>query len=402
MEPGAGMAIALVTKAEQRGEAAASAIVSVAVANAGWLGVAILLFFTATVTAAAILFPLVQWDMIAYVATILEKTISDPQLLHERVYQTVQSAVSHGEFLVLTEDRPYRAVQYSDPAAFYSMLGFYRVKWLYIEAISALSQFLPPVSAIRLVSAISAAGVGLTVLAWLAWAGRLAWAPLAIAVLMVTGYGYVARLATPDIFASLFFFIGVLAYLRRFEPLVALGLFCAFLARPDHLAFLGIFMVMTLYMRPFSLGALVAFVAGAIVYVPITAAAHHPGWWVQLWFTDIEYVPTVNGFHPPFSLLVYCEAVLRSIVRSLVEETWLGMLIISLFGWLAMAWAGIKVGQREKVLLVSLLLSIAAKFVIVPLHETRFHFATVVAIALVLIACLPVRTEKQAPNKAPG
>jgi hypothetical protein len=385
------MAIAFVTKAERTGEAAASAVASVTLANASWLGAAVLLFFTATVTAAAILFPLVQWDMIAYVATILEKTVSDPQLLHEQVYRTVQGAVSHGEFLVLTEDRPYRAVQYSDPAAFYSMLGFYRVKWLYIEAISAMAQFLPPVSAIRAVSAISAAGVGLTVLAWLAWAGRLSWAPLAMAVLMVTGYGYVARLATPDIFASLLFFIGVLAYLRRFEPLVAIGLFCSFLARPDHLAFLGIFMVMTAYMRPFSFGAVVAFFAGAIAYVPLTAGADHPGWWVQLWFTDIEYVPTIEGFHPPFSILVYCEAVLRSIVRSLVEETWLGMLIIALFGWLAMIWADIRVGQREKVVLVTVLLSIAAKFVIVPLHETRFHFAYVVAFALALIGSLPVR-----------
>jgi hypothetical protein len=175
------MTIALVSKAERRGGALANAVASRALANAGWIGVVLLLIFTATVTAAAILFPLVQWDMIAYVATILEKTVSDPQLLHEQVYRTVQGAVSHGEFLVLTEDRPYRAVQYSDPAAFYSMLGFYRVKWLYIEAISAMAQFLPPVSAIRAVSAISAAGVGLTVLAWLAWAGRLAWAPLAMA-----------------------------------------------------------------------------------------------------------------------------------------------------------------------------------------------------------------------------
>lgn len=389
------MAIALVSKAERRGQAVARAVASVAVSNAGWLGAAFLLVFTATVTAAAILFPLVQWDMIAYVATILEKTISDPQVLHEQVYRTVQGAVSHGEFIVLTEDRPYRAVQYSDPAAFYSMLGFYRVKWLYIEAISALSQFLPPVSAIRAVSAISAAGVGLTVLAWLASAGRLAWAPLAAAVLMITGYGYVARLATPDVFASLFFFIGVLAYLRRFEPLVALGFFCAFLARPDHLAFIGIFMVMTLYMRPISIGAIVAFVASAIAYVPLTAAADHPGWWVQLWFTDIEYVPTIEGFHPPFSIIVYCEAVVRSVVRSLVEETWFGVVILALFGWLVMARARIAIGQRERVLLVSLLMSIAAKFVIVPLHETRFHFATVVAIALVLIASLPVPSRER-------
>lgn len=384
------MSIAFVSRAERQGERAAGAIAAIAVRNAGWLGAALLVGFTLTVAAAAILFPLVQWDMIAYVATILEKTISDPQLLHEQVYKTVQGAVTHGEFIVLTEDRPYRAVQYSDPAAFYSMLGFYRVKWLYIEAISAMSQVLPPVSAIRAVSAISAAGIGLTMLAWLAAAGRLAWAPLAVAVLMVTGYGYVSRLATPDAFASLFFFIGVVAYLRRFEPLVALGLFCAFLARPDHLAFLGIFMVMTLYMRPISLGAIVAFVAAAVAYVPLTAGADHPGWWVQLWFTDIEYVPTIEGFHPPFSVLVYCEAVLRSIVRSLVEETWAGVMIAALFGWLAMWRAGWAIGQREKVLLVTVLLAIAAKFVIVPLHETRFHFAYVVAFAMALIASLPV------------
>ena len=379
----------LVVKAERGGSAAFSTVASFTSQNAQLLGGTFLLLFAATVAFTGIFFPLVQWDMIAYVASILEKTISDPQTLHAQTYDTVRHAISHGQFIVLTEDRPYRAVQYSDPSAFYSMLGFYRVKWLYIQTISFVAHFLSPVSAIRVVSAVSAAGIGVTLFAWLASARRLGWAPLVAAMLMLCDYGYVARLATPDAFASMLFLVAVFAYVRRSEPLVAIFLVAAFLARPDHLAFIGVFMVVTLYMRPISFGAIAAFVASAAFYVPLTASADHPGWWVQFWFTDIEYVPTIEGFSPAFSLVVYLKACVMALVRSLVAENWLGYLIAAMFGWAVMERKGLRLGQRERALMIALLMSIAAKFVLLPLHETRFHFAYIVAIGMILITSLP-------------
>ena len=73
--------------------------------------------------------------------------------LHAFAFDTVREATKAGQFTVLTEDRDYRIRQYADPAAFATMLGFYKVKWLYIEAIRQMSAFTDPLTAIRLISA---------------------------------------------------------------------------------------------------------------------------------------------------------------------------------------------------------------------------------------------------------
>lgn len=357
--------------------------------RADTLGALLLLLFAAVVTATAVFFPITEWDVIAYVATVLERTISDPVLLHDQAYQLVREAVQPGRFLVLTADRPYRVAQFADPAAFHTMLGFYRVKWLYIETIALLSRFMTPVEAIHALAAASAAGVGLTVLAWLALARRLCWAPLAIAALVVAGFGALARLGTPDMFATLFFLVGVVGYLWKREAIVALALFAAFLVRPDHLAFVGVFMVVTLWMGQRSIGAIVAFAAAFAAYWPLTAATGHPSWWVQFWFTNVEYVPTLEGFDPDFSLLVYLKALAQVSVRAMVEDAWPGLAIACIAGWIVLEVRGTGPRPRERALIVALLLTMAAKFVILPMHDTRFNFAYVAALALALVTSLP-------------
>ena len=88
-------------------------------------GALLLILYTATVCAVAVAFPDANWDMIAYVASILEQPGIDPASLHAQTYDMVRQKVSDGQYLVLTEDRPYRIRQADDPVAFLSMLGFY-------------------------------------------------------------------------------------------------------------------------------------------------------------------------------------------------------------------------------------------------------------------------------------
>lgn len=379
----------LVSRAEQGAAVASAGLADFALGHRRLLGALLLALFAAAIALSGILYPEAEWDLVAYVATILEGAVSNPQALHAETWARVRDAVSPGEFLVLTGDRPYRVAQYADPAAFYSMLGFYRVKWLYIETISLVSQFAAPVDAIRLVSALSAAGIGLLVMGWLALADRLEWAPLALAALAIAGLGHIARIASPDAFASLFFLGAILAYLRGREVLVGAMLVCAFLARPDHLAFIAVFAVVAWWLRVASLGALAALVVSAGAYPLLTGAAGHPGWWVQFWFTNIEYVPTIEDFAPPFSLLVYLEGFVRELVRAVVSETWPGLLLACLCAWAAMGTYGIAIAGRSRAVLVALVLTLAAKFVVMPLGETRFHFAYVVAMALILVTSLP-------------
>ncbi|MBO6721263.1 MAG: hypothetical protein JJ906_05440 [Roseitalea sp.] len=351
-------------------------------------GLLLLVAFTLTVAAAAWAFPIYNWDMFAYFAAAHEAPGISVEALHRHAYETMRQNAPAGDFIVLTQDRDYRVRQYADPEAFFTMLGFYRVKLLYVEAIRWLSTVTDPYTALRLLSVMPAALTGGLVIWWLARERALHLAPLAVALLLVGEFGESAREGTPDALSTMLFVAAMLAFMARREALVAILLFIAFLARPDHAAYIGVLWFVSIFTRTFSWGAFVAFAAAAIVYVPMTQAGGHPGWWVHFWFTHVDFGPTLEGFDPDFSLAVYAYAVVRVIVRSLVEETWLAIVLLGCFAWWRMALRGIAFSRRETTVLVTTLLAIGAKMVVFPLHETRFHLPYLIAFGLVLICAL--------------
>ena len=379
-------------------------------------GAALLIVYTATVVAVALVFPRADWDMLAYVALALEPLGLDFAATHAQTFETVRQATSDGEFLILTEDRPYRIRQYADAEAFASMLGFYRVKLLYIEAVRFLSGWFDPVDALRLVSAASAALLGGITLIWLASQRIVAYAPLAIVMLMLCGFGAVARATTPDLFSAVFLVAGVLLYLGGRDMFAGVLLFLAVLVRPDHLALVGVLMVISMAIRPLSWGAVAAFFVGLVVYIFLARAAGHPGWWIQLYFSCVEFVPTLVGFDPPFSLTTYVGALVRGVVRSAVEQRWLPVLLMMVFLMVLMLRWSYEFTRREAVVLTSVLVAIPAKFVLLPLHEDRLFFAYLVILGLVLVGVfarqtVPIFASEHAPgasearsrvNAAPG
>lgn len=359
------------------------------------VGALIIVLYTVTVCAVVLIFPSANWDMIAYVASVLEGSGLPADQVHAQAYELVQQNTSAGEFLVLTADRPYRIAQYADANAFNSMLGFYRVKLLYIEVAQWLSPWAGPVAALRAISAVSVIAVGAMTMLWLIGQKSLAVAPLAVIALILTGFGDIARQATPDLFSAFFVVAGLLLYVKGRDIAGGIALLLAILVRPDHLALVGVFMVASIVIRPVSKGAIGAFVIGLLAYVAMSRAADHPGWWIQFWFTNIDYVPTLEGFDPAFSLIAYGKAVVRTIVRSVVEERWLAVLAVMIFLAALMLRKNFDFTRRESVALGAILLTIPAKFMLLPLHPDRFYFAYLIAFGLILVAvygrqCLPV------------
>jgi len=352
------------------------------------LGLLLLLALTVTIAAAGWVFPVYNWDMFAYLAVAYEAPGVSVEALHRHAYETMRLNTPAGDFLVLTQDRDYRVRQYADPEAFFTMLGFYRVKFLYVELLAWLSGFVDPYIAVRMLSVVPSAMTGGLVIWWLSRERAIHLAPLAVALLLMVEFGESAREGAPDSLSTMLFVAAMLAFMAKREALVALLLFTAFLARPDHAAYIGVLWFVSVFTRNFSWGAFVAFVAAAIVYVPMTQAGGHPGWWTHFWFTNVEFVPTLEGFDPDFSLTVYAYSVVRVIVRSLVEETWLAVLLIGCFAWWQMALRGIDFSRRETTVLVATILAIGAKMVVFPLHETRFHLPYLMVFGLVLICAL--------------
>ncbi|TIX20804.1 MAG: hypothetical protein E5V34_14920, partial [Mesorhizobium sp.] len=82
-------------------------------------------------------------------------------------------------------------------ADFHSLLGMYRVKFLYAEILSTMSSVVSPVEAMRLLQVLSVLLFGAIALLWLRSEGALALAPVVGAVLMIGEFGDAARAATP-------------------------------------------------------------------------------------------------------------------------------------------------------------------------------------------------------------
>lgn len=350
----------------------------------GLMGAGILSVFVLMTAAVTLVFPVSNWDMFAYTATILEPESADAVDLHTRTYALVKENVPEGQYVTLTEDRPYRIRQAEDPDAFATMLGFYRLKVLYVETARLLAGFTGPVEALRLISLLSTVAIGGVLLVWLARTGTLMYGPVVAALLMLSSFGYAAQLVSPDIYATLFLVLAALLFVDRLDIPAALSLVAAFLVRPDHLAFIGVFFVFAAIYGPGRWTMTACFAACLAIYLWLTRGSDHPGWWIHMWFTHIEYVPTLTGFDPPFSVGTYVEMLVRATVRALMNFTWIAVLFGQVL-FFAKCISPEKMEPRPQVLLYAVFASIIAKYFVFPHYETRFYLPYLIIMGMILL-----------------
>ncbi|TPN81421.1 hypothetical protein FJ987_07820 [Mesorhizobium sp. CU2] len=333
--------------------------------------------------------PDANWDMLPYLAIAEEGAYPSPQALHDYAYSTVKAGVSAGDYKTLTDDGGgFRSHMTDNAADFHSLLGMYRIKFLYAEILSNLSHVVSPVEAMRLVQVFSVLLFGAITLAWLRAEGALALAPVVGAILIMADFGDAARASTPDLLCSALFLGGLFAYVRKQEAATAILLFLAFMARPDNIVFLAIFAVLVIAFRQKAWGALAGFAASFVAYFAISHWAQHPGWWPHLWFSSIEQHYNMDGFEPPFSIAAYLKAFAASVVRAVSVNSWVGVSVLALAGWFGLERAGFRLDRRAGILLAALVLGVLAKFTVFPIHDTRIYFPNLLPPFLLLVAPL--------------
>ncbi|TRD00657.1 hypothetical protein FJV76_17905 [Mesorhizobium sp. WSM4303] len=330
--------------------------------------------------------PDANWDMLPYLAIAEEGNYPDAQALHDYAYSAVKSGVSAADYKALTDDGGgFRSHMAENAADFQSLLGMYRIKFLYAKMLSTMSALMLPVEAMRLLQVVSELLFGAITLLWLRTEGALALAPVVGAVLIVADFGDAARALTPDLLCSTLFLGGLLAYVRGREVATAMLLFLAFMGRPDNIVFLAIFAVLLLVFRQRAWGVLAGFAASFIAYFAISHWAHHPGWWPHLWFSSIEQHYNMDGFEPPFSVGAYLKAFAASFIRAISINSWVGVCVLALAGWFALSRAGFQLERRAGILLAALVLGVLAKFTVFPIHDTRIYFPNLLPPFLLLV-----------------
>jgi hypothetical protein len=354
--------------------------------RANMLGSVLVVLYCSIIAIIALGFPLANWDMIPYTALAQATPGQDMAGIHASAYDTVKQAVSPGDFLQLTEDRRYRIAQYASSDAFATMLPMYEVKWFYIEAVRAVSGFMGVIQAERVINAGAMIAMGLMISFWLNANRALVFAPIVIAGLALCDIGTVARITTPDMLAGAFVLGSVLA-LQRKQSLIASALLMAAVAtRPDHVLLAGcVAMALIIANRDWR-SAAVILVSSLAAFAFVSNVDNYPGWWTHVYLTQIEYVPTLEGFHPEFSLATYIVAVVKAGSRAIAEEGWPVLLLMLGLG---SAWVMHKienVSRRDMALVIALLVAVVGKFMIFPINEGRFHFAYLVPAVLLLVA----------------
>ncbi len=353
------------------------------------IGAAAFSLYILLTAATAWFMPDANWDMLPYLAIAEEGAYPNPQALHDYAYSAVKAGVSAGDYKTLTDDGGgFRSHMTDNAADFHSLLGMYRIKFLYAEILSGLSHIVSPVEAMRLVQVFSVLLFGAITLAWLRAEGALALAPVVGAILIMGDFGDAARASTPDLLCSALFLGGLFAYMRKREAASAILLFLAFMARPDNIVFLAIFAVLLVAFRQKAWGALAGFAASFIAYFAISHWAQHPGWWPHLWFSSIEQHYNMDGFEPPFSVAAYLKAFAASVVRAITVNSWVGVSVLALAGWFGLDRAGFRLDRRAGILLAALVLGVLAKFTVFPIHDTRIYFPNLLPPFLLLVAPL--------------
>jgi hypothetical protein len=355
-------------------------------ARAQSLGSVLTVFYCTIIAIIALGFPLANWDMIPYTALAQTMPGQDIAAVHQQAYEAVKGAVSPGDFIELTQDRGYRVAQFAKPDAFATMLPMYEVKWLYIEAVKALSGFTDAIKAERMVNAMAMVAIGIMLTLWLNAGRALVLAPLVIAGLAMCDIGTIARITSPDMFAGAFIIGGLFAFHKKQIVVAAAALALATLARPDHVVMATMLAGMVLVTaRDWKSALLLALPAVAASSFAMNVDGY-PGWWPHIYLTQIEYVPSLEGFAPEFSLANYVLAVVKAGARAIAEEGWPAMLLLA---GTAIIWMAMKhrfAERRELWLASTLLIAVIVKFFIFPANEARFYFAYLVPAMMVMLS----------------
>lgn len=182
-----------------------------------------------------IMFPIHNWDAIAYTNVVMEQTGSDAFSAHEKTYKMLSEVATKDEFALLTRGNAYIHSAFQNPEFLHAMYGAYSVKLLYVKLINSLSN--TNINLYTLMKWISSVSAALCFIV-LYLIGR----HIGLSMLnssMVPFFGgliEVSRLSTPDALSTLAISILALLLLREKYNFAFIFIILIPFIRPDNLA----------------------------------------------------------------------------------------------------------------------------------------------------------------------
>ena len=346
------------------------------------LGTVVFIVFICAILLLAALQPGYPYDYVPYLGATLEWLGADAAEAHRQAFASLQAIAPPDVFAAITTGDEYRLRQSTDPAAFASILPFYSIKIGYLGLLAGALEYGDPAGWAWVASLIAGLATGIVVLFWLHRYGATLFAPVLAALMLGAGFFELVRNPLPDVIAAPLLLLAALLWLRGGDWLWLLPLSLAFLFRPDTVIFALALMLAASLFGQRALPAAIALVGLLAASFWLEGLFDHPGWWTHYWFSNVSIQPTLEGFSEPFSILAYLKGQARGVVQSITQTHWLMPAILTVVAGLASLRLQERPPNRQLILYLACVLTVAGKFVLFPLPDDRLYFPFIVIAAL--------------------
>ena len=270
--------------------------------------------------------PIYNWDMLAYMALVVQEDHKDINQIHDLTFQAAKDNIPSLDYEHLVGGE-YRRNLSENSETFYQTLPFYAIKPLYVKLVSLFHKdgFSLPRATV-LPSIICYMLIGLLLFYWLEKYLNLIWAFAASLSIMFSGFMvFLARDSTPDclsafLLISSFYFIIERPSLKWILFFLALSVF----ARIDNIVacffILSFLFITNKWQGKINLSHfLLMLVLMTACYFGITTIAMKPfGWNVFYYPTFARQLDLSHVFHSTFSFKAYFDLVISQLATAVV------------------------------------------------------------------------------------
>jgi len=352
-----------------------------------------------TFAALAISSPNIEWDILPYLANATQQAfnIESIEQLHTDVYRTAQSSLQPAAFDKLV-DSTMRIAWHQDHEEFHQMMHFfYDTRIVYIGILSLLLKTgLNPIASILYFSVACSIGSILIL-------SRLVPVKVPLGLyfalpFIILSFGVldVARLATPDAFATLTTISLYALLLRNKIGLLLILLPLVVFVRTDLILLVGLFLAYFFFLRNVSkLAAVLSGVATLGAYYLINAYLVDADPWSSLiGFNYAEEHAYRTGYVYDVTFYIYLDYIKRGVLSfsyNPIGIVFLGLAVTGITTYISQFFVGTSNYRTSQLhcdllfLLISCVIYLFAHFLLFPVTWTRFFAAQYSLVAVVVV-----------------
>ena len=331
-----------------------------------------------------------NWDMLPYMAIVLQYDHHDAHFAHDTVYRLIKEQLPASAYgLLIDGGLPYRRTMAENAAEFSRQMPFYSVKPLYTGGVYLLYKLgVPLIRATVFPATLSYFLIGLLLIFWIKKYIHFPLAVLVSSLIMISAPMWeVARCSSPDGLSALLLLTALYSLLERGSVAWSfIFLLCAVWARLDNLlpACFVVSLMAWKYKVPLKNYVGMLFGIGLSCFL-ITLGTHQYGWNVLYYPTFLKSLNLEYAAHTEFHL--------RDYIALAVSHLMTGLFFSYLFLFLALACLGFveKIRLRwrsltfDQLLLLAIVSTIVLRFVLQPIIADRLYIAYYLCILMVLI-----------------